>query len=184
MYTFIKLLKNTQNPLRILAETPTCSTLSQVETSILTVFFYAKQVFYRQKRACFCTFLHNFCEIWQKTLHIFVVTMERPRERDKRGAYLHNTAVAVTRRAACVGSAVTGAAFEPARVAFERPRRAVGLCVTQIAARVEFGGGSRGDVVAHVIEVESHSTKVRRHPNKCCLCDRRSDTSLKRLTRI
>ena len=36
--TFIKVHKNTQNPLKILTDIPTYCTLSQVETSILTVF--------------------------------------------------------------------------------------------------------------------------------------------------
>ena len=57
--------KYTRTPLRILPGTPIYCSLSYVETSILTV-LKQKKWFCRCKKACFCTFLHNFGEFRQK----------------------------------------------------------------------------------------------------------------------
>ena len=85
MYTFIKVHKNTQNPLRILPNTSTYCT--------------AKQVFYRRKKE-FLTNLHTFFGTFARNLHIFAfsciillnLALKTPKHHQKLPKWLHYSA--------------------------------------------------------------------------------------------
>ena len=53
MCTFIKMHKNTQNPLRVLPDTPLTAHFYRLKRRFLTVFFIAKQVFFGRNKSYF-----------------------------------------------------------------------------------------------------------------------------------
>ena len=69
MCTFIKMHKNTQNPLRVLPDTPLTAHFYRLKRRFLTVFFIAKQVFFGRKKLFFCRFRIIF---WVLLAEIFI----------------------------------------------------------------------------------------------------------------